>query len=408
LKILEGLKWGGLALALAAIEGCGGAKSVAGQTPTASHGKWTILVYLNAANDLDTYGSINVNQMEQVATNPDVRFVVQWKQSSKVSTTSTFNGTRRYLVKPDQTAAIASQLIEDMGTGVDMGIPQTLNHFIAWGKAHYPADHYAVVLWDHGNGWLPEFKKSKRTGPPPAFSYDDQTGHAIQIWQLGEAFRGQHVDITAFDASLMQMAEVAYQLKGFTDYVAGSEESPPGAGYPYQRVFAEFTDSPDQSPRALSKAFVDGMLAEPTYVNQKIEQSVIDTSQLPGVATAAAALSQALVANEASLAPIIPNLRSTTQSYLLTTNRYFFDSIDLCDQLSGNTSIPSVQSACANYSAATASAVVWEGHNSHSPGSHGLSIDFSPASYFSGVSSDYQLLAWDAATNWSQWLSMAP
>jgi len=407
MKFIRGCLFGLAIASLSALPGCGGHESVEGFFP-ATHGKWTVLVYMNAANDLDLYSFINVNQMEQVATNSQVRFVVQWKQSTSVSNTATFNGTRRYLVKPDQTSAIKSQLIQNMGLGVDMGVPQTLNDFIKWGQAHYPADHYALVLWDHGNGWLPEFKGAKKTGAPPAFSYDGETGHAIQIWQLNQAFQGLHVDITAFDASLMQMDEVAYQLIGYTDYVAGSEESPPGPGYPYQRVLAEFTNNPDESPRILSKAFVDGMLEEPTYENQKIEQSVVDTSQMAGVATAALNLQQAMVANQSALDPIIPGLRTTTQSYLPTTNRFYFDSIGLFTQLSAQTGVPAVQTACNNYVTAANVAIVWEGHNSFSPGSHGLSVDFSPSSYFATVAGEYDQLAWNSATQWFNWLIIAP
>jgi len=407
LKIIRKLGYGLTLLVAGGLAGCGGGKSVAGNVAS-NQGKWTVLVYMNAANDLDEYSTLNILQMQQVATNPAVRFVVQWKQSTSLSPTASFNGTRRYLIKPSLGGAVVSQLVQDMGTGIDMGIPQTLNNFISWGKAHYPADHTVVVLWDHGNGWLPEIKGAKPSLPPPAFSYDDQTGHAIQIWQLNQAYQGLHVDITAFDASLMQMDEVAYQLMGLTDYVAGSEESPPGAGYPYERVLAEFTNNPDQTPRVLAKAFVDGMLEEPTYDNQKIEQSVVDTSQMSGVATAATALGQALVANGSSLTTIVPNLRTTVQSYLQTTNRYFYDSIDLSNQLSAATSIGSLQSACANYVTAANNAIVWEGHNSNSPGSHGLSIDFSPSSFFTTVSADYSQLAWNTTTDWSQWLSVAP
>lgn len=407
MRIIRTLKvvWAGLALI--ALAGCGGISGLAGQVPT-THGKWTVLIYMNAANDLDEYSFLNVTQMQQAATNSSVRFVVQWKQSTAVTATATFNGTRRYLVKQGNSATITSQLVEDMGTGIDMGIPQTLDNFIAWGKSRYPADHYAVIVWDHGNGWLPKFKGKSGPEAPPAVSYDDQTGHAIEIWQLNQAFQGQHVDIVAFDASLMQMDEVAYQLMGFTDYIAGSEESPPGAGYPYNVVLGEFTSNPDGSPLVLSKAFVDGMINDASYSGDNIEQSVVETSQLPAVATAAAGLEQALVANQSALAPIIPNLRSSVQSYDLTTNRFFFDSIDLCNQLSANTTIGSVQSACATYTSAVSNAIVWEGHNTLSPGSHGLSIDFSPSSFFSSVSTDYNLLAWESATNWAQWLSIAP
>lgn len=399
------------AIGLALLSGCGGSNSTTGVTPIAPHGKWTILVYMNAANDLDAYSTPNIGQMEQVATNPDVRFVVQWKQAPSVSQFATFNGTRRYLLRPSPNGSATNQLLENMGAGVDMGIPQTLHAFIVWGKAHFPADHTVLVIWDHGDGWLPDAIRAGAAAPKmtsDAFSYDTQTGHAIQVWQINQAFQGQHLDITAFDASLMQMDEVAYQLNGFTDYVAGSEESPPGPGYPYQLVFAPFATTPDATPQALSKSFVDGMLNYAPYAEDKIEQSVVMPSQMPAVAAAAANLAQALIANEPALASTIPTVRANTQAYSQTTNRYFYDSVSLCGNLAAATTIGSVQAACANYNAATAGAVVWEGHNANSPGSHGLSVDFSPSSFYSTLSSDYQQLAWNSASGWGNWLAMAP
>ncbi len=405
MKIFCAYVLGLVVFAALALSGCGGGGGSTGLSP-APHGKWTVLVYMNAANDLDAYSSVNMQQMQQVAANSNVSFVVQWKQSTKVTPAATFNGTRRYLIKSNLTSNVQNQLLQDMGTNVDMGVPATLNSFIAWGKKYFPADHYCLVIWDHGNGWLPQQGVGEHA--PPAFSYDGQSGHSIQIWQLNQAFANQHVDITAYDCSLMQMDEVAYQMVGMTDYLAGSEESPPGTGYPYQLVFAEFTANPTGSPLTLSKAFVDGMINYPSYDNQKIEQSVVATAQLSGVASATASLRQAMVSNEAALAPIIPGLRNTVQSYLPTTTRYFYDSVDLCNQLSAGTSISSVQTACTSYVAAVNTAIVWEGHNSNSPGSHGLSIDFSPSSFFNTVSNDYTQLAWNTATDWSQWLSIAP
>jgi len=389
-----------------ALSGCGGGGGGTPVTPT--HGNWTILVYMNASNDLDAYSLPNVLQMQQAATNSSVRIIVQWKQSTKVSVGATFNGTRRYLIKPSQGLQLVSQLVQNLGSGVDMGIPKTVNQFIAWGKANYPADHYAVVMWDHGSGWLPEAKVLKPAKKPMAVSFDDETGHAIQIWQLNQAFQSQPVDILAFDASLMQMDEVAYQLIGCASYVAGSEESPPGAGYPYQLAFAEFANNPTGSPLTLSKAFVDAMTQYAPYDSDNIEQSVIDTTQLSAVAAAASNLSSTLVANASTIDPIIPQVRTNTQSYLLSNVQYYFDSIDLCNQITALTSNQAVETACANYNAAASAAIVWEGHNTHSPGSHGLSIDFSPSSYFSTVSADYSLLSWNAASNWSNWLSIAP
>src|SRR5436309_1986144 len=40
--------------------------TVRSQTRALAPKKWTVLVYMNAANDLEKFGSLNMNQMEQI------------------------------------------------------------------------------------------------------------------------------------------------------------------------------------------------------------------------------------------------------------------------------------------------------------------------------------------------------
>lgn len=368
--------------------------------------KWTVLVYMNAANNLAPDSVLNMNQMEKVAQNSNVRMVVQWKQSPTADNRSTFDDTRRYLVTPDTTSGINSQLVQSMGKGVDMGSPTTLANFIQWGKANFPADRYVLVLWDHGNGWRRKMKEPAGR----AFSYDGETHHAIQIWQLPQALGADPFDIVAWDSSLMQMAEVAYELKDNASYVVGGEESPPEQGYPYDTVFARFRDNPDASTKDLSKAFVDGMLSVPAYNVSKITQSVIDTSKLPALSTAVDDLANALITNSGSTASGIKTARDTTQSYSETTvpPRHYRDIADLMEKLKTNINIPSVQDAAIAVQNANAAAVVWEGHNSHSTGSHGLSIDFSDSQSFLNSAADYSEMKWGKANRWGQFLALAP
>ncbi|MBI1334576.1 MAG: Ig-like domain-containing protein [Armatimonadetes bacterium] len=382
-----------------------GSAIVTNTAPNVTHGKWTILVYMNAANDLQQYSVLNMNQIEKVASNPDVRFVVQWKQYPAQFTGGTFNGTRRYLAASDFSNNINSTLLQDMGTTVDMGSAQTLHDFITWGKANFPADHYCLIIWNHGNGWRRSLGNLDLTR---AVSYDDEMGTSIQIWELSQALGSEHFDIISWDASLMQMAEIAYEIKDNTDYVVGSEESPPAEGLPYDLVFAPFRDTPDESARNLSKSFVDGMLAVSSYASKKITQSVIDTSQLPALASAVSSLGIELTNNASSLTTAIQTTRSTAQSYSPTSARVYRDLKDVCLNLEANTTIPSVLTATANVKTALANAVVWEGHNSNSPNSAGISIDFSAGSTFASSASDYQLMKFAQATQWDEYLSIAP
>ena len=383
------------------LQGSGVFTVTAPQTTTA---KWTVMVFMNAANDLYPFSVLNMNQMESVAQNEDVRFVVQWKQSKSIFSGSTFDGTRRYLVKPDTTDSIASDLLQDLGGEVDMGNPDYLHDFVQWAKTYYPAERYCLVIWNHGNGWRRDVSEL----PSRAVSYDDETGNAIQIWEMAQALGSNVFDIVAFDASLMQMVEVAVEIKDRAKFVVGSEESPPGEGYPYQLIFDNFRDAPDETTLNLSKAFVDGMLAVPAYASRKITQSVIDTTKLSALETALDGLAGQLIANVGTIGTQVQNIRTAAQSYSPTSFRVFRDIDHLCQLIASNIAITAVQNAANAVRTALADAVVWEGHNSNSSGSNGLSIDFSSGDQFQFSAEDYALMRFANGTQWNEWLAVAP
>ena len=148
--------------------------------------KWTILVFMNAANNLAPDSEDDINEMERVAANLDVRFIVQWKQSRDVTPGASFDGVRRYLIKPDTSPTIVSELLQSnlvdgQGNALDMGDPQVLNDCLVWAKTVYPADRYGLDLWNHGNGWR---RSPDDRGGTRGFSYDDQYGTSIEIWKI--------------------------------------------------------------------------------------------------------------------------------------------------------------------------------------------------------------------------------
>lgn len=372
-------------------------------TPTTS--KWTVLVYMNAANDLFSFSTLNMNQMETIAGNPDVRFVVQWKQARDLFPTSSFDGTRRVLVRPDNSNQVVSEVLQDMGSGVDMGDPDTLNEFIDWAKAFYPSNRTVLIVWNHGNGWL----RSPLSAHSRGVSYDDETGNSIQTWELAQALNGHRFDILSWDSSLMQMLEVAYEVRNFADYVVGSEESPPGEGLPYQLVFSRFRDNPDDTTRNLSKAFVDGMLGNSAYASRKITQSSVETARLGALATAVDTLAAELIAAGSSVNTLIPAIRASAQSYSPTATRVYRDLGHVCDLLIANGSTPTaVRNAAQQVKTTYTAAIAWEGNNANSPNSSGLSIDFASASTHAPFGPDYGQLDFAQDTRWDTWLSQAP
>ncbi|HAH30969.1 MAG TPA: hypothetical protein DCL44_01495 [Elusimicrobia bacterium] len=212
--------------------------------------EWTIMVFMNGKNNLTDYTIDDMNEMEMTGVPENVNLVVEAGRiprppptfpidfpyfmvmkpaPTRVPAASAWTGVRRYYIQKDNNlVAVTSPILEELKA--DMGDWQHLAEFGLWAKEKFPARHYMLIVWDHGNGW-----KSRDIGyPVKAISADDETGREISGVQLGQALAKMGgVDIYASDACLMQMVEVAYELKNYTSVIVGSEENEPGAGWAY-------------------------------------------------------------------------------------------------------------------------------------------------------------------------------
>src|SRR5262249_17822528 len=60
--------------------------------------------------------------------------------------------------------------LTDIGE-TNTGDPAVLRDFIVWSARNYPAEAYALVIWNHGSGWKPDFiyeAAAKSAGPAAA------------------------------------------------------------------------------------------------------------------------------------------------------------------------------------------------------------------------------------------------
>ncbi len=374
--------------------------------------KWTVLVYLNAANDLETFGPLNTNQMEQVGSTGDVNIVVQFKRIKGQYDTSDgdWGGTRRYFItKDNDTTRVRSTVLAENST-VDMGASQSLQDFIQWGTQTYPAEHYCLVVWNHGAGWrsvkLPKITRG--------VSYDDQTNTHIDTIHLPDALKlgsGRKWDLLAMDASLMQMIEVAYEVRDSADFLVGSEESPPGTGYPYDKILAKLAADPTQGGSALGVTFAQEMLAanEP---NSNVTQSVLNLSKVEAIAPTLDNLGAALSAVQATQGEAIAQARDASESYSYPENHDLLHFLQLL-----NVSDPGVTNAVAQVQNKVSSALVWNGRATGHPNSNGLAVYLpNPSEYrvidiqqANGFGQRYSLLALaQAAPQWQNFLATGP
>ena len=222
--------------------------------------EWTFLVYLNGNNSLDSFGELNISQMEKIGSTPDINIIVQWASLKNKKTQ------RLYVTRSNTTDRISSPILEDMGN-VDMGNWKNLVDFISWGAKNFPAKHYFVDIWNHGGGWhsiRTASNKANYRSAPPLFhsmdiSWDDNTGNAITTQQLGIALHeaaqhlGHKIDLYGSDACLMAMAEVADEVADSVSIYAGSEETIPGAGWPYDKFLERWKKTPKASAAEVSR-----------------------------------------------------------------------------------------------------------------------------------------------------------
>lgn len=234
------------ALLFAALAACGGGADDKPQPTATGTGpaEWTYLVYMAADNTLSDMATFNLRQMVAANSSDAVRVVVQVEQNQQ-QTTSAGPDTYRGLVTHGS-AALAS-----VGRNLNMADKQTLSDFIRWGKQNYPAKRYAVVLWSHGGGWRAD--KSTRGA-----LQDQGSGGAVMsvhdiAWALQDA---GGVDIVNFDACLMAMYEVAYELRHAAKVMVASEESVPGPGNPYDAVLNRLVAQPAQDAATLAAGIV--------------------------------------------------------------------------------------------------------------------------------------------------------
>jgi len=245
----------------------------------AAQKEWTMLVFLNGNNNLDSFGTTNLKQMETVGSTNDINVVVQWASEST-------DTTKRMLITKGSGSAVTSPVVQSLPR-VDMGDYQQLVEFVRWGVQNYPAKHYFIDIWNHGGGWHRSGKNGGMVLKPFDISYDELSGHSISTPQLGMAMAeaakiiGHKVDLYASDACLMAMGEIAYEVADSVEIFAGSEETEPGRGWPYDTFLKRWAKNASASALDVGKMLTEEYTQ--SYIDQHdgdVTYSVFDLSKI--------------------------------------------------------------------------------------------------------------------------------
>ncbi|MHB0939829.1 MAG: clostripain-related cysteine peptidase [Armatimonadota bacterium] len=378
--------------------------------------KWMVMVYMAADNDLDYNGNFaaqDLNEMEAgtPVDSPDVMTVV-------LSDRSGANDTKIYQIKHDTNpSVIASDVIYTPPTGeLDTGLPSTLDWFVDYCQSTggLPrAEHYLLVLWDHGSGWS---SYDDRSLSARAIGWDERTNNMMRIVDIAPVLESNTypIDIIASDACLMSQLEVAYEWKACGDYLVASEELTPGVGFNYTSVMSFLTSSQalqmtsGQLANGLAQTVYNVWVADYMSGNPPPVISVIDLRKLGPVAAALDAFSGRLRSIGGSHAAQLSRIYDDVEEF-----GYWWDDhrVDLYDYANRVAAIndSSLRTAAGQLKTAIDAAVTAEYHNTQSPGAHGISIYLpQKAAYTRDAAASYPGLKLSADTRWNEWLANQP
>ncbi len=398
----------------------------------AGRGAWTVLVYMAGDNNLDPSGIVDLLEMKKVGSTAAVTVVAEFDRASG-------RGAKRYVLRKG--GALADDAVASLGR-VNTGDPRQLVDFVRWGVGAYPAERYALVLWNHGAGWDDtdvyrdaRHRRFRRlaTGrirhalfrPPVrralrgairksayrAILLDDDAKDFLDNVELKRVLAaaadaiGGKVDLLGMDACLMSMAEVGYQVRESAAVTVGSEQTEPGDGWPYDRILAALVKRPEMDARALGEAVVKEYLASYT-ASDDVTQSACDLGRADALAAAVAGLAAALTEAVRVPAPRqrILAARARVQSYEIPDN---VDLADLCRLLAAALPRTAVAERCADVGrvlgkGAGGDYVIAQGAKGAGlRDSHGVAIYFPT----SAVSPLYARLDWAGATGWDRFLA---
>ncbi len=374
--------------------------------------KWTVMIYLAGDNNLESYALKDLSEMSRIGSSSDVALVAQLDRMADQTT-------RRYF--------IASQLLEDNCVAqlgeINTGDPQALLEFIIWASQNYPAERYGLVLWNHGSGWKDEdiYNIAQRQGladkvtrgqmrgltsgkssralfssslesliidlaqTERAILFDDSSADFLDnlelTWVLQKAVEqiGHPLDLIGFDACLMNMLEVHYQIRDLCRVAVGSQELEPGDGWPYDTILAELISNPTMIPEELGQKIVDSYVDfyKINYPSLSITQSAVllkDIGAMVSVLEDLAICLKDSLSNRAALGVIFSALRSAQRF----SDPDYVDLVHFCQVLTSQDEEGEIGKAArlvTEVLCSKASPVIAEGHHGlNVTNSHGISI----------------------------------
>ena len=295
--------------------------------PTPTTGKpdtWTIMLYLNAEDPKFEQTLLQYKtEMEQVLAGKTDFMTVTMLYDGPITST-VVSETVRYLLQPtgNYTPGVNEWPLGEQ----NVGDRDTLAKFVKWSMDNYPAEHYYLAIDDHGDGaygisWDRTNGNDSLTPPEVFAALKDATENGVR-----------KIDMIDYEACLMGMAEHAYDVGQWVDYVVFFEQISWSLNT-YPNYFKNL--QPADTPVQVGTKIVDTYFDLGTQAQRPHTISLIDTGNMSQVKQAMTLLGDALSqsnAGDAARRQAVKTARSKSQAFAAAddaTNPALADYIDL-------------------------------------------------------------------------------
>ncbi len=236
--------------------------------------KWVVIGYMDGNNNLDegnngtSYVIKDVQDLESIGSSDEVKIIVAVGSKKKGGIVKYYYIEKHQDELPD---SLSSKVLMDLGTK-DMSDKRTLKDFLQYVKDNYEAEHYLLVIDDHGGGWQ-----------GCCVDEVNGAGSLMPVQDIRSALQevGLHPEVIVFHACLMSMVEVTYELKEVTDYVVASEFSMPMLSVLNpQSWLAALSSNPDMSSLDVARNIAKAVYDEGVRQGKTVHMAVIKTDEI--------------------------------------------------------------------------------------------------------------------------------
>lgn len=212
---------------------------------------YTLMLYM-CASDLESecgFATEDLNEIMYGYTAGNLNVIVQTGGTAEWQNTVVADDRcQRYQVTED-----GLELVDDSLGMQNMADSATLTDFIQYCSSNYAADHYGLVLWDHGGGVV------------GVYGYDENFGgDSMSLTEMSRALgdASVHLDMLGFDACLMANFETCLMAAPYADYLIASEEPEPGCGWYYTDWIGKLSENCGIPPKRYGRQIIDDYITE--------------------------------------------------------------------------------------------------------------------------------------------------